>query len=67
MNWEQIETKWAAMARRICADVPCGRTEDNILLQDRADARQAVINVISRQSVAASIQITQKSENETTL
>ena len=67
MNWEQIEAKWAVMARRVRADVPCGRTQDTILLQDRADAREAAINVISRQGVSASIQITQKSKTEITL
>ena len=67
MNWEQIEAKWAVMARRVRADVPCGRTQDTILLQDRADAREAAINVISRQGVSASIQITQKTKTETTL
>lgn len=67
MNWEQIEAKWAVMARRVRADVPCGRTQDTILLQDRADAREAAIKVISRQGVSASIQITQKNKNETTL
>ena len=67
MNWEQIEAKWAVMARRVRADVPCGRTQDTILLQDRADAREAAINVISRQGVSASIQITQKNKTETPL
>ena len=67
MNWEQIEAKWAVMARRVRADVPCGRTQDTILLQDRADAREAAIKVISRQGVSASIQITQKNKTETTL
>ena len=67
MNWEQIEAKWAVMARRVRADVPCGRTQDTILLQDRADAREAAIKVISRQGVSANIQITQKSKTETTL
>ncbi|MGV8951451.1 MAG: hypothetical protein ACOH2M_10145 [Cypionkella sp.] len=67
MNWEQIEAKWAVMARRVRADVPCGRKQDTTLLQDRADAREAAINVISRQGVSSSIEITQKSKTETTL
>lgn len=67
MNWEQIEAKWAVMARRVRADVPCGRTQDTILLQDRTDVREAAIGGISRHDVAASIEITQNNKTETTL
>lgn len=27
MDWTQIETRWAVMARRIRADVKCGRAD----------------------------------------
>ncbi len=31
MDWNQIETKWSAMARRIRADVQCGVPDDILL------------------------------------
>ncbi len=46
MDWNQIETKWSAMARRIRADVQCG-VPDDILVLRHCEAKQPVAGSIA--------------------
>lgn len=59
MDWNQIETKWAVMARRIRADVPMERTQDRIAarrLSGNEDMRASMAN----EAVVGKIEITRK-------
>lgn len=62
MNWDQIEIKWAVMARRIRADVQCGKADDSVLALSHLDKTERSAGVVVKQSVAASTAITQKRE-----
>ena len=53
MDWNQIETKWSAMARRIRADAPCGPTKGTTLSPDQVSQRAASKGVVVNQGVAA--------------
>ena len=60
MDWYQIETKWAAMARRIRADAQCGKTDGGVVLQRRAREVEVANSVVAKQIAAASTENTQK-------
>ena len=53
MDWNQIETKWSAMARRIRADAPCGPTQEIALLPDKLGQRAIPKAIVANQGVAA--------------
>jgi hypothetical protein len=60
MDWKQIETNWAVMARRIRADVHCGIIDDGQVLHHRTGKGETTEIVVAQQVVAVSIEITQK-------
>jgi len=60
MDWKQIETNWAVMARRIRADVHCGKIDDGEVLHRRTGKCEAAEIVVAQQVVAVSIESTQK-------
>lgn len=60
MDWDQIETKWAAMARRIRADVHCEKTDGGVILQRRAGKVEAAKSVVTKEIAAASTENTRK-------
>lgn len=62
MDWDQIEIKWAVMARRIRADVQCGKADDSVLALRHLGKTEGSAGVVVKQSVAASTVITQKRE-----
>lgn len=62
MDWDQIEIKWAVMARRIRADVQCGKADDSVLALRHLGKTEGSAGVVVKQSVAASTAITQKRE-----
>ncbi len=59
MDWTQIETKWAVMARRIRADVPCGKAEDNMVVRRLGGKDDMPKRIIIKGGVAVSVEITQ--------
>jgi hypothetical protein len=62
MDWNQIETKWAVMARRIRADVRCGTTDDGTLVLRRVGKDESGARVVVTQTVSVTADITQKRE-----
>ncbi len=44
MEWKQIETKWAAMARRIRADAQCGIVDDSVVILRRVSKAEVARN-----------------------
>ncbi|WP_223427176.1 hypothetical protein [Tateyamaria pelophila] len=62
MDWDQIEIKWAVMARRIRADVLCGKADDSVPALRHLGKTEGSAGVVVKQSVAASTAITQKRE-----
>lgn len=62
MDWDQIEKKWAVMARRIRADVQCGKADDSVLTLRPLGKTEGSADVVAKHSVAASTAITQKRE-----
>ena len=53
MDWNQIETKWSAMARRIRADAPCGHIQESTLSHDRVGQRTSAKEVVANHGVVA--------------
>ena len=64
MDWNQIETKWSAMARRIRADAPCGPTQETTLSPDQVGQRAATKGVVVNQGVAARTGIPENCKTE---
>ncbi len=62
MDWNQIETKWAVMARRIRADVRCGKMDESILMLRRVGKDGANARVVVTQTVSVTANVTQKRE-----
>lgn len=62
MDWDQIESKWAVMARRIRADVRCGTTDDGVLVLRRVSKDQVSKKVVVTPGVSVTTDITQKRE-----
>ncbi len=60
MDWKQIETNWALMARRIRADAQCGVTDDGGVLQRRRVKGEATKGVAAKQITAMSTESAQK-------
>ncbi len=60
MDWKQIETKWAEMARRIRADAQCGERIANVNSERLAGKSEATKNVVAKQISAVSVEIRQK-------
>ncbi len=60
MDWKQIETNWAVMARRIRADAQCGLTDDGVVLQRRTVKGEATKGVAAKQIAAMSTENAQK-------
>ncbi|MDZ4136578.1 MAG: hypothetical protein U1D06_13435 [Paracoccaceae bacterium] len=60
MEWKQIESNWAAMARRICADAKCGTQTETATPQHRTGKDNVAKSVMSKQIVATSIEVTKK-------
>lgn len=60
MDWEQIETKWGAMARRCRADVECGKVDDDAVGIRRVNQTEAVKNVAIKQVATAGFETPQK-------
>lgn len=55
MDWKQIESNWAVMARRIRADVHCGKIDDSVVLHRRAGKSETAESVVAQQVVAQQI------------
>ena len=54
MNWDQIESKWAAMTRRVQAEWPC-KSEDRLTVPEPAvppKARTAEPRPVSRSALS---------------
>ncbi len=66
MDWKQIETKWAAMARRISADAACGEINDSAPLERRAGKDEATRNVIAKQIDVVRSEATKKRDTVST-
>ncbi len=49
MDWDQIESKWAAMARRVCADLPSGTADAAPLKRGRASKSGAQPIIVADQ------------------
>lgn len=60
MDWDQIETKWAVMARRIRADVQCGKLDDSMILRRRRAKDEVARRIVAKETVAASAEIAKK-------
>lgn len=60
MDWKQIETKWAEMARRCRADVNCGKVDDDVVVPRRVNKTEAAKNVAFKQTATADIEAPQK-------
>ena len=50
MDWNQIEIKWAVMARRIRADVQCGKADDAISRAAHRARLRGAKRVVAKQS-----------------
>jgi len=59
MDWNQIETKWAVMARRIRADVPCGKPDEGLVALRLGDKVDVPKRIVIKGAVAVNIKITQ--------
>ncbi len=60
MDWNQIETKWAVMARRIRADVKCGKTDETVIPRRRGRTDDAGRSIVVKEIVAGSAADVQK-------
>ena len=60
MDWKQIETNWALMARRIRADAQCGVTDDGVVLQRRRVKGEAPKGAAAKKITAMSTESAQK-------
>jgi hypothetical protein len=60
MDWKQIETKWAEMARRVCADARCGESIDSAGSEFLASKGETPKNVVAKQNPAVNDKISQK-------
>jgi hypothetical protein len=60
MDWDQIESKWTAMARRIRADVQCGKIGDGVDLHRRAGSGEAAKTVVAKQISSPRAEITRE-------
>ena len=61
MDWNQIETKWAVMARRIRADVQCGKTDEAVVLRRTVQADDAGGRVTLKETTTLTIDVSQPS------
>lgn len=59
MDWKQIETKWAEMARRIRADVDCGMPDGSAALRRRSDKHEIVERTRADQIVVVATEVPQ--------
>lgn len=59
MDWNQIETKWAVMARRIRADVQCGKSDEAVVLRRSAHADDAAGRIIVTETTTLTIDVNQ--------
>lgn len=59
MDWNQIETKWAVMARRIRADVQCGKSDESLVLRRTVHADDASGRIIAKETTTLTIDISQ--------
>ncbi len=60
MDWDQIKTNWTEMARRIRADVHCGKIDDGAVLQRPAGKGDAAKSAGTTRLAAMSAEITRK-------
>jgi hypothetical protein len=60
MDWKQIETNWAAMARRCRADVNCGKVDDDVVVLRRLNKTESSKIVGGKQIVTESIETPQE-------
>ncbi len=60
MDWNQIETKWAVMARRIRADVQCGKTDESMIMRRRRAKDDVARKIVAKENAAASTEGAQK-------
>jgi hypothetical protein len=60
MDWKQIETNWAVMARRIRADAQCGKIDDGTILQHRKCKVEVAESIVAKQIAAVSTEFAQK-------
>lgn len=66
MDWKQIETQWAIMARRIRADVHCGLMDDGEVLQRPTVKGEATKGVAAKKIAAMSAESAQKRDPAST-
>ncbi len=60
MEWKQIETKWAAMARRIRADAQCGKVDDSVVILRRVSKAEVANNAAVSQISSTGSAVPQK-------
>ncbi len=66
MDWKQIETKWAEMARRIRADARCGESIDGAGSECRVRKSETTKNVVAKQIAVVSSETSQKRQTVST-
>lgn len=60
MDWTQIETKWAVMARRIRADVKCGKIEESVVLRRLGGKEEVRRSIVAKEIIAGDAKVAQK-------
>lgn len=66
MDWKQIETKWAAMARRCRADVNCGKVDDDVVVLRRVNKTEVSKHVTVQQIATEGIEVPQERDPAST-
>ena len=60
MDWNQIEKIWAMMAKRMRAEPPCGKLQENMVAQPLCGNQSRPINSLIKEEVAVSLEIALK-------
>jgi hypothetical protein len=64
MNWDQIESKWAAMTRRVRADWPTNRPDAMVKVARRIPRPEVKSAILAERSAGTLITTRQKTSNE---